>query len=570
MRKAKINSRGKDEDMKSIEKLMYDENKSMLTSVETVQRVMKDSELKPEFIEAIKEFLFYISDLQDITSTQALLLSIIVEESLDGNVVTISRLARFLDCSKVRVMQFQEDIDDLVKRKFLRRTKKKYGNDGVGYVVSSDAITAIMKDCRFVPKSLTAKDGIHFFQLFFDMTHQRKEEEIDTELLIEEFEQLLEANENIQFVKRLERMNLPVNSKLIVTQLARYLILNQHEQISADSLGYLFDNRHEAYNEVHPMMEGNHLLMKRNIVEFAGKEEFLNRSMFKLTENAREKLLKGFSLPKNTETTVSAIKADSIMEKSLFFNEEVGRQIADLSEMLSVEKLTAIQTRLKEHGRRTGFACLFYGAPGTGKTESVLQIAHKTGRDIMQVDMSEIKSKWVGESEQNIKAVFTNYRSLCKASKTTPILLFNEADAILGTRMGQALHSVDKMNNAIQNIVLQEMETLDGIMIATTNLEQSLDNAFERRFLYKVCFERPDIEQRKRIWLSMLPTLSADTVLQLATIYDFSGGQIENIVRKCDVESILYGESSVDADKIQRFCQEETILKKNTSRIGFV
>ena len=181
MRKAKINSRGKDEDMKSIEKLMYDENKSMLTSVETVQRVMKDSELKPEFIEAIKEFLFYISDLQDITSTQALLLSIIVEESLDGNVVTISRLARFLDCSKVRVMQFQEDIDDLVKRKFLRRTKKKYGNDGVGYVVSSDAITAIMKDCRFVPKSLTAKDGIHFFQLFFDMTHQRKEEEIDTE-----------------------------------------------------------------------------------------------------------------------------------------------------------------------------------------------------------------------------------------------------------------------------------------------------------------------------------------------------------------------------------------------------
>ena len=566
----RTNKRDKDEDMKSLEKLMYDENKSMLTSIETVQRVMKDSELKPEFIEAIKEFLFYISDLQGITPTQAFLLSIIVEESLDGNVVTISRLARFLDCSKVRVMQFNEDIDDLVKRKFLRRTKKKYGNDGVGYVVSGDAITAIKKDCCFVPKSLTAKDGIHFFQLFFDLTHQRKEEEIDTELLVEEFEQLLEANGNIQFVKRLERLNLPVNSKLMVTQMARHLVLSQNEQISADSLGYLFDNRHEAYNEVHPMMEGNHLLMKRNIVEFAGKEEFLNRSMFKLTENAREKLLKGFSLPKDSETTVSTIKADGIVEKRLFFNDEVGRQITDLSELLSVEKLTAIQTRLKEHGRRTGFACLFYGAPGTGKTESVLQIAHKTGRDIMQVDMSEIKSKWVGESEQNIKAVFDNYRSLCKACDRTPILLFNEADAILGTRMGQALHSVDKMNNAIQNIVLQEMETLDGIMITTTNLEQSLDNAFERRFLYKVRFGRPDIEQRKKIWLSMLPTLSADTALQLATSYDFSGGQIENIVRKCDVESILYGESSVDADKIQRFCQEETILKGKTSRIGFV
>jgi SpoVK/Ycf46/Vps4 family AAA+-type ATPase len=125
------------------------------------------------------------------------------------------------------------------------------------------------------------------------------------------------------------------------------------------------------------------------------------------------------------------------------------------------------------------------------------------------------------------------------------------------------------MNNTIQNIVLQEMETLDGIMIATTNLEQSLDSAFERRFLYKVRFERPDVEQRKQIWKSMLPTLNDDTAQQLASSYDFSGGQIENIVRKCDVESILYGEAAVNTDKIKRFCQEETILKKDIARIGF-
>ena len=543
---------------------------TMLSAIEKILNIAEDSSLAAEKMELLEPYLKYISELQGITPAQALLLSLFIEGSSDGSSVSFSNLARFLDCNRVRVMQFQEDIDGLVKSKFLRRTKKRYGNDGVGYVVHNDVLTTIKNNARYMPKSLTAKDGIHFFQMFFDLTHQRKEEDIDTQLLVEEFEQLIESNGELRFVKRLERQNLPTNSKLIVTHLARHLILNQQIYVSTDSLAYLFDNRHEAYNEIHPMEEGRHILMKKNIVEFASKEDFINRSMFKLTENAREKLLKGFSLPKQTETTVSAVKADSIVEKSLFFNDEVGRHITDLSEMLSEEKLTAIQTRLKEHGRRTGFACLFYGAPGTGKTESVLQIAHKTGRDIMQVDMSEIKSKWVGESEQNIKAVFDNYRSLCKASTKTPILLFNEADAILGTRMGQAVHSVDKMNNAIQNIVLQEMETLDGIMIATTNLEQSLDSAFERRFLYKVRFERPDIEQRKKIWLSMLPTLSDDTALQLATLYDFSGGQIENIVRKCDVESILYGESSVDMDKIQRFCQEETILKKKTSHIGFV
>ena len=543
---------------------------TMLSAIEKILNIAEDSSLAAEKMELLEPYLKYISELQGITPAQALLLSLFIEGSSDGSSVSFSDLARFLDCNRVRVMQFQEDIDGLVKSKFLRRTKKRYGNDGVGYVVPNYVLTAIKNNARYMPKSLTAKDGIHFFQMFFDLTHQRKEEDIDTQLLVEEFEQLIESNGELRFVKRLERQNLPTNSKLIVTHLARHLVLNQQIYVSTDSLAYLFDNRHEAYNEIHPMEEGRHILMKKNIVEFASKEDFINRSMFKLTENAREKLLKGFSLPKQTETTVSAVKADSIVEKSLFFNDEVGRHITDLSEMLSEEKLTAIQTRLKEHGRRTGFACLFYGAPGTGKTESVLQIAHKTGRDIMQVDMSEIKSKWVGESEQNIKAVFDNYRSLCKASKRTPILLFNEADAILGTRMGQALHSVDKMNNAIQNIVLQEMETLDGIMIATTNLEQSLDSAFERRFLYKVRFERPDIEQRKKIWQSMLPNLNDDTALQLATLYDFSGGQIENIVRKCDVESILYGESSVDMDKIQRFCQEETILKKKTSHIGFI
>ena len=570
MSKARTSKRRKTEDNKSsIEALYTSEKKTMLTSIETILKVSEDSKLRTEYIDAIEEQLTYISNLQGITPTQALLLAIFIEESSDGDNVAISRVARFLDCPNVRIMQYQEEIDGLVKRKFLRRVKRRYGNEKFGYLVTGDVMNAIKQDIRFVPKSLTAKNGIQFFQHLFDLTHMRKEEEIDTELLKEEFQRLFEENQHIQFAKKLTKLNLPINAQMILAQIARFMVLNQKNYVTAEDLAYFFDDRHEAYYEIHCLEDESHILMRKHIVEFDGVEEFLNKERFRLTKTAREKMLKGFTLPKEAETDVEVRKADSIAEKSLFFNEEVGQQMDNLSELLTVEKLTAIQTRLKEHGRRTGFACLFYGAPGTGKTESVLQIAHKTGRDIMQVDMSEIKSKWVGESEQNIKAVFDNYRSLCCASEKTPILLFNEADAILGTRVGRAESAVDKMNNTIQNIVLQEMETLDGIMIATTNLEQSLDSAFERRFLYKVRFERPDVEQRKQIWKSMLPTLNDDTAQQLASSYDFSGGQIENIVRKCDVESILYGEAAVNTDKIKRFCQEETILKKDIARIGF-
>ena len=405
--------------------------KTMLHCIENVLLYAENSELKEENMEIMKGYLDYISDLQDIKPMQALLLSFFVEKSSDGDSVTIARLARNLGCTKVRVMQYQEDINDLVKRKFLMKVKRRYG-ESLGYVVPKSVITAFIENKRFVPKSLTAKDGVQFFQMVHELTHLRKEEVIDTEMLREEFEQLLEANKDLRYVKAMKRLNLPSNSNLIITSMARHLVLNQSESVSYDSLNYLFDDRHEAYYELNSLENGDHILMKKHLVEYTGKEDFLNRSIYKLTASAREKLLKGYSLPKR-ETNIGSIKAANIVQKNLFFNEKVGRQIEDLSQMLDGERLTAIQTRLKEHGRRTGFACLFYGAPGTGKTESVLQIARSTGRDIMQVDMSEIKSKWVGESEQNIKAVFDNYRTFCKTCDKTPILLFNEADAILGT-----------------------------------------------------------------------------------------------------------------------------------------
>jgi SpoVK/Ycf46/Vps4 family AAA+-type ATPase len=100
-----------------------------------------------------------------------------------------------------------------------------------------------------------------------------------------------------------------------------------------------------------------------------------------------------------------------------------------MEDLLAPEKFVRVQDSLVAHGMRKGFACLFYGAPGTGKTETVLQLARKTGRDIMQVDMSQMRDKFVGESEKNVKAIFTRYRRLCQESDITPILLLNEADA---------------------------------------------------------------------------------------------------------------------------------------------
>jgi SpoVK/Ycf46/Vps4 family AAA+-type ATPase len=225
---------------------------------------------------------------------------------------------------------------------------------------------------------------------------------------------------------------------------------------------------------------------------------------------------------------------------------------------------------MKAQKMRCGFACIFYGSPGTGKTETVLQLARMTGRNIMQVNISEVKSCWVGESEKNIKAIFDRYREQAKKAKLAPILLFNEADAVIGKRKEGADRAVDKMENSIQNIILQEMETLDGIMIATTNLEQNMDKAFERRFLYKVKFNKPSVEVRSHIWQSMIPVLSDKESLALAEKYDFSGGQIENIARHYAIDNVLHGDGENRLDRLFAYSDSERFEKKEQRKIGFV
>ena len=112
-------------------------------------------------------------------------------------------------------------------------------------------------------------------------------------------------------------------------------------------------------------------------------------------------------------------------------------------------------------------------------------------------------------------------------------------------------------------------ETLDGIMIATTNLQQNLDKAFERRFLYKIKFEKPTEEARASIWHTMIPELGDLDVHTLASKYDFSGGQIENIARHYAIDSILHGTNDDVLAMLIRHCDNERLDENNSRKIGF-
>lgn len=265
----------------------------------------------------------------------------------------------------------------------------------------------------------------------------------------------------------------------------------------------------------------------------------------------------------------SIIANESIIFKELFFDPSLNREIDFLTQSLMNANFTSLQERMTDMGLSKGVAAIFYGSPGTGKTETVYQIAQQTGRDIFKVDISQTKSMWFGESEKLIKKVFTDYERVCKQCLLKPFLLFNEADAILGKRQENSRSNVAQTENTIQNILLEEMEKFEGIMIATTNLPGNLDAAFERRLIFKIKFEKPSIEVKSKIWTSKLSWINHDHALQLAKDFSFSGGEIDNIVRKITMKEVLSG-NRPDASEILQFCQNEKLYFGNKSNnIGY-
>ena len=542
---------------------------TLLSAINCIVTLAEDSELSNTFLEQADRFITFLSEKQGVTKIQAVLLALFIESSAAGNKSDFSDIARYLDCNNVQVLQYKGDVDDLVRKGLLRMIKNNMNGD-YDYAVCPGLLESFAKNKPFQRKSYKNATGIEFFQHVYDITHLRHEDELSTELMLVEMDRLIDENPQLSFVKVLTGEEMSATSRAVLCHMCRHLVLCGTDSLPMSHLVFLFDAQHQKYDFDRAMSEGQHFLVREGWVENAFSEGFKDKEEYQLTAKAREMLLKDYDIKPGENKGCDVLESERIVMKPLFFANNVEQQLNSLSELLSEENYLGICNRLKMRGLRQGFACLFYGEPGTGKTESVLQIAKKTGRDIMQVNISEVKSMWVGESEKNVKAIFDRYRAVAKHSKRIPILLFNEADAVIGKRKEGAERSVDKMENSIQNIILQEMESLEGIMIATTNLVQNMDSAFERRFLYKVKFEKPELAQRTKIWQSMMPRLSADTAGKLASSFDFSGGQIENVTRKCDIESILYGDEYVTEEMIEQYCREEKIVKNGGARIGFV
>ena len=513
----------------------------------------------------------YLQNMLGLTKEQVSLFAVIFELALDGRTDAAS-ISKTLGVTRTKFLTFKPDLDVLKEQRYINYCSSRIGSSN--FFVPNHVINSIAKGERPKPENQTlsvSKFAGKLSSLFRDFYLS----DWDFSELFDEIAYLYSHNQDNHLVKSYYAANLnnsiPDYEQVLFSFLISKAICYSQRNFEFEDYARLFMD--QDFTEIKWNIEKGQLkLMQKGIVEHASEGGLESADLIRLSEKALKEFidqptLEATGLLKKPDSTYfNLINANDIPARDLFFNEDLLEQINSLHNLLQNDNYEKVMTRLQEKNLRKSITILLFGAPGTGKTESVYQLARITGRPIFQVDM-KIRDKFVGQSEKNLSEVFALYRQAVKESPITPILLFNEADAFFGLRKTGARDAVDKMENSLQNILLNEMENLDGILMATTNLTDNFDKAFERRFLLKIKYTNPNVETSAKIWQNTLPGLSLAESTAIAKAYPFSGAEISNISRKSLAQSIMNG-TEPTIDTLRQLCQAERIGAQN-NHIGF-
>jgi hypothetical protein len=328
----------------------------------------------------------------------------------------------------------------------------------------------------------------------------------------------------------------------------------------------------ETYHLRTAFKSNKSIFHKLKLVETTNDESFMSMPCLRLTEKVTNTFTKIQTKEQTfTSELLTAVLPENIELQPLFYEDDVHQKIQRLSNLFTADQFNRFAATMKTKGMKAGITVIFHGAPGTGKTETVYQLAKQTNKTILMADVSTLRSKWVGDSEKNIRQLFKDYKNACKSYEQVPILLFNEADAILGKRT-EVKDRGDQMSNSVQNILLEELEKFEGIFIATTNLEKNLDQAFERRILYKIKYEKPSTTTTFHILQAKFPEIDNSILKNISTNNTLTGGQIENIRKKLFVDTLLQPDLPIDAGYFDQLVKQELYhltTDDNRNPIGF-
>ena len=531
------------------------------------KKKLTSDEIKREFSDNVEN----LCGLLKTTPVETLVFVAVYGYQLVNNNSADTRdITRFIGLSELDFLPLKSSLLSLLKKGQIRMAERRHGKEE--YKISKAAEEALLNNKPFKITKAVKIDRYKFCEKISGLIEMRSDDEIETCDLFKLVAEEEENNGNLKFVKEARKLLGSVEDRTLFYEICDDFVRDNRRRIATAldcTLSDIYDSCRCRLNTAKSIMEKEHALIVNNLVELLPATFFGDASLA-LTDKGKEffleKDLELFNIKGSADKRL--IAPDKIPDRKLYFSEELSKDLDFVRESIQDGNFEKLQNRLTENSLPKGVAMLFHGLPGTGKTAAAEMLAKTTGRSVYHVDIAASKSCWFGESEKLFKKIFTDYRKMCETEQKTPILLFTEADALFSKRKEVGIGSCDQTENTLQNILLEEMEKLDGILVATTNLSTNLDSAFERRFLFKIYFGQPDTQAKKSIWLSKLSWLSDEEATKLAERYNLSGGEIDNIVRKTMMEDVLHGQRPT-FDTINKWCKNEKLDSKKGGTIGF-
>lgn len=549
-----------------INKVEIPENEDMtiLDALAILNEESQGRQIDDAFKEENAAALQKIKDNFPVDDMQACMMAVILEEEECNT----KEIAEHFSLSNIQLMKEIGRLREMVVRGILASRGKNV------FRPTSFFLKAAMENQPMERPKMDNLTYEEFFKrlalIFKQQSNSRVEEEVN--IMYQAIDQLIDMNPQLELARQVAQYELEDREKAILLYACTEGSFFNNWYVNCHELEELWRCQPFTFQIcMQKLQSGESDLILLDLIGPTFMEGMANFNVITLTPKAKKELLSdtGLNFEEDKERFSRWLTSyQNIDRKELYYNPVETASVYTLTQLLQPERFKDIRQRMKDHGLNSSFCILFYGDPGTGKTETALQLARTTGRDIYQINANDFQDKFVGESERKIKEIFRLYNEMAEKLDVEPIFLLNECDAVLGKRR-EVRNSVDQHDVNISNIILQEMEKINGIILATTNLTKNLDPAMDRRFLYKVKFTKPSLNVKKKIWMSMLPGLKEEDAAQLAADYDFSPGQIMNCCRKHVVQNVLFN-SPLDYEHMKTYCSNEVLERGQTrNKIGF-
>ena len=501
--------------------------------------------------------------------------------------ITLNELMHAFDCNLVNSISINEQLDFFRKSKIIVSSKKSFGRkEDIEYSLSQIALNSVLKGD---PEILLDKKEVSFtafLSLFHNVLYDN---ELDDDDVSEELGTLMDEFENLEEIKYLKA------EKLMPEEMAIYLYIVARQSIFGDTMVPMerifrvaVNDSFSRYYYQNELFEKRSTLLRNDLVKFSA-DNFID--FLQLTEKSI-KALNITEKKSNRQFTTGSNLVTLIMPEQIKFQEgmvyEESLKIDFLEKLISEEGYIKAINRLEQENVETKqVVALLYGVSGLGKSQTVRNLAAKYNRPILQVNLSQIKDAFVGNSEKNVQECFNIYRRAVKHFQYTknidgvdhgpygtPIFYLDEFDSLIPHRSQDGSgSSVSNMYSNMVGIFLTELERISGIILFSSNLPGAIDTSLHRRINFKFHFGTFSKHNQIRTLQLYFKDINPLILEEVGTASELTPGNIVNIKKAYVLESI-FNDFTTEEDKknilIDLVNRELILQKSNRTPIGFV